>query len=300
LYLLASDRAISTFDIKHNFSSTFIYDVPIGRGRMFLKDAPAIVDSILGGWTISGLIRLQGGLPFVPIITDTNRLGGTNRAIRLDLIPGVPVKNPFYSGECTIGATCQPYINPSAFMRPAKGSLGNAPRTLDVRAPLQEYFDLSIQKSFPFPFSKEGKRRINFRVDFINAFNHPNFRFNNIGNTPPGFGTLPNEALLVQGDINAWNAANPGQTATLAQVNALLNNSRLPPFTGQAAGPQPLEFFRIPVPEGFATRNPNTFDIRTLEGLKLFRLRQTYDANFGTLFAVPNPRYIQFGIRVFF
>jgi len=296
----SADRAISTFDIKHNFSSTFIYDLPFGRGRWLLKDAPGIVDSIIGGWTISGLLRLQGGLPFVPIITDTNRLGGTNRAIRLDLIPGVPLKNPRYSGECTIGGTCQPFINPAAFMRPAKGSLGSAPRTLDVRAPLQEYFDFSIQKSFPFPFSKEGKRRINFRVDFINAFNHPNFRFNNTGNTPPGFGTLPNEALLVQADITAWNAANPGQTATLAQVNALLNNSRLPPFTGTAAGPLPLDFFRLPVPEGFATRIPNSFDIRTLAGLKLYRLRQNYDSNFGSLFAVNNPRYIQFGIRIFF
>jgi hypothetical protein len=165
---------------------------------------------------------------------------------------------------------------------------------------MQEYFDASVQKNFPFPFDKEGKRRIQFRVDFINAFNHPNFRFNNIGNTPPGFGGLPNEALFTQNDINSWNAANPGQTATLAQVNALLNNSRLPPFTGQTTGPLPLDFFHIAMPEGFSSRIPNSFDIRTLDGLKLYRLRQAYDANFGTLFAVPNPRYIQFGIRIFF
>lgn len=296
----SADRAISTFDIKHNFSSTFIYDMPFGKGRSMLSDTPAIVDAFLGGWTISGLIRLQGGYPAVPIITDTNRLGGVNRSIRLDLVPGVPIKNPLYSGSCTIGATCEPYINPAAFMRPAKGSLGSAPRTLDVRAPMQEYFDASIQKNFPFPFDKEGKRRIQFRVDFINAFNHPNFRFNNIGNTPPGFGGLPNEALFTQNDINSWNAANPGQTATLAQVNALLNNSRLPPFTGQTTGPLPLDYFHVLIPEGFASRIPNSFDIRTLDGLKLYRLRQAYDANFGTLFSVPNPRYIQFGIRIFF
>lgn len=73
-------------------------------------------------------------------------------------------------------------------MRPAKGSLGNAPRTLDIRAPLQEYFDFSLQKNFPFPFANdEGRRRVQLRVDFINAFNHPNFRYNNTGNTPPGF-----------------------------------------------------------------------------------------------------------------
>jgi Carboxypeptidase regulatory-like domain/TonB-dependent Receptor Plug Domain len=292
----STDRAISTFDIKHNFSSTLIYDLPVGKGRWLLGDAPAIVDGLFGGWSLSGLFRLQGGQPFVPFLTDTNRLGGTNRSIRLDIVPGVPLKNPLYSESCSVGATCEPFINPAAFVRPAKGSLGNAPRTLDIRAPMQEFFDLSIQKNFPFPFGNDGKRRINFRVDFINAFNHPNFRYGNTGNTPIGFGGLPNEALLVQNDINAWQAFAPGRTATLAQVNNLIINSRLP------TGALPLDFFSIRIPEGFATTNPNAFDITTLEGLKLYRLRQAFTPGFGTLGASQpyQPRYIQFGIRIFF
>jgi hypothetical protein len=195
-------------------------------------------------------------------------------------------------------------------MRPAKGSLGTAPRTLDVRAPLQEYFDLSISKNFPFPFSKESKRRINFRVDFINVFNHPNFRFVNTGNTPPGFGTLPTEltaenetvggvtrpAVITTAEYNAWATfiRRTPSTAELAAIRAMVNANRLP------SNALPLNFYNIRLPEGFATRVPNSFDITTLEGFKLYRLRQTYDANFGTLFAVNNPRYIQFGIRIFF
>lgn len=290
------DRAISTFDIKHNFSSTFMYDLPFGKGRQWLSGSPAIVNGALGGWSLSGIFRLQGGQPFVPFLTDTNRLGGTNRAIRLDIIPGVPLKNPLYSGSCSIGATCEPYINPAAFMRPARGSLGNAPRTLDIRAPMQEYFDFAIQKDFPFPFGNNEKRRINFRVDFINAFNHPNFRFTNTGNTPVGWGNLPNDALLTQADLNAWLAFAPGRSATLTQVNNLIINSRL------TSGALPLDFFRLPVPQGFATTNPNAFNITTLEGLKLYRLRQAFTPGFGVLAATQpyQPRYIQFGIRVFF
>ena len=290
------DRAISTFDIKHNFSSTFIYDLPFGKGRQLLSDAPAIVNGVLGGWSLSGIFRLQGGQPFVPFITDTNRLGGTNRAIRLDIIPGVPIKNPLYSGSCSVGAVCEPYINPAAFIRPARGSLGNAPRTLDVRAPMQEYFDFAIQKDFPFPFGKNEKRRINFRVDFINAFNHPNFRFANTGNTPVGWGNLPNDALLTQADLNTWLGFAPGRSATLTQVNNLIINNRLP------SGALPLDFFRVPVPQGFATTNANAFNITTLEGLKLYRLRQAFTPGFGVLAASQpyQPRYVQFGIRVFF
>ena len=289
-----SDRAISTFDIKHNVASTFIYDLPFGKGRQYLANAPGVVNSVLGGWTMSGLIRFQGGQPYVPIITDTNRLGGVNRSIRLDLVPGVPILNPRYSyANCSVGNVCEPYINPAAFMRPAKGSLGSAPRTLDVRAPMQEYFDFSVQKSFPF--GHDSSRRINFRVDLINAFNHPNLRYTNTGNTPPAFGGLPNEALLAQADINAWTNFAPGRSATLTQVNNLLINSRLP------SGALPLDFFHTRLPEGFATTNPNAFDITTVQGLKLYRLRQAYDTNFGALNAAfSQPRYIQFGVRIFF
>ena len=68
-----------------------------------------------------------------------------------------------------------------------------------------------------------------------------------------------------------------GRSANLTQVNNLIVNSRL------TTGALPLDYFHIPIPEGFATTNPNAFDITTLQGLKLYRLRQAYDTNFGAL-----------------
>jgi hypothetical protein len=290
----SGDRAISAFDIRHNFSSTFVWDIPFGKQRRFLNSMPSFLNSIIGGWTVSGKILFQGGTPALPFITDTNRLGGVNRTVRVDIVPGVPLKNPLWSRNCPVGATCEPYLNPSAFMRPAKGSLGSSPRTVNLRGPLQENYDFSIQKDFHLPFGGESYRRLQFRIDLINAFNHPTFRFNNIGNTPFGFGTVPIETDVTQAELTAWLTANPGKTATLAQVNGLLAASRL------ASGAIPLDFFHVAVPQGFATKTANAFDITTLEGLKLYRLRQNYDASFGTLFAVPNPRYIQFGVKLYF
>jgi hypothetical protein len=176
---------------------------------------------------------------------------------------------------------------------------------------MQEYFDLSFQKDFRLPFfNKEGKRRINFRVDLLNAFNHPNFRYNQVGNTPPGFGTFPTEfttenetvngvarpAVITNAEYTAWatfNGITPS-AAQLAQIRAMVNAVRLP------SNALPLDFFHVGIPEGFATTNPNSFDIRRLAGFKLYRLRQAYDTNFGTLREVQQPRYIQFGIRIFF
>lgn len=296
----SGDRAVSAFDIKHNFSSTFVWELPFGKKRWLLNNTHPIVDQVIGGWSVSGIFRLMGGQPYTPFITDTNRLGGVNRSVRMDIISGVPLKNPLWDRNCPIGAQCEPYVNPAAFMRPPKGSLGNSPRTIDLRAPGQQLFDFSIQKTFPMPFiGGEGKRKINFRLDLLNAFNKPTFRYNNTGNTPFGFGTLPNEAPLTLAEYNAWATFNGRPTVlagdpALAAVQALNNSNRLP------SGAIPLNFFSVPVPEGFATRNANSFDITTLAGQKLYRLRQTYDANFGTLFAVNNPRYLQFGIRLFF
>lgn len=312
------DRSLSTYDVKNNFSATTVWDLPVGRGRALFADTPKVIDQIIGRWTLSGVFRMPGGTPFLPFLTDTNRLGGTNRTVRLDIVEGVPLKNPRWSPDCMVGATCEPFINPAAFMRPVKGQLGNAPRTLDIRPPRQEYFDFSLSKDFPWPFAGNEKRRINFRVDLLNAFNHANFRFLNTGNTPPGFGTFPTEITaeaqngvlqpITAAEYNIWAAAN-GQplqpvNANNAPVGAIIptlqtirnnvNATRLP------SGALPLDFFHARIPEGFATTPATAFDIRTLEGFRLFRLRQTYDPNFGTLREVQIPRYIQFGIRIFF
>jgi len=92
----------------------------------------------------------------------------------------------------------------------------------------------------------------------------------------------------------------------------MVNALRLPPRPGQPAGSGALpdNFYSIQVPQGFATANSLTYDIRTLDGFRLWRLRNNYDGNFGTLtsgaiaFGSPNPgtsqRYIQFGIRLIF
>jgi len=325
---LSQDRAISTFDIKNNFTATGIWDLPIGRRRQFFSGAPKAVNQIIGGWTMSGILRMPGGLPFLPFITDPNHLGGVlfNRVVRPDIVPGVPLRNPLWKRNCPVGSSappsgCEPYINPAAFMRPVKGTLGNAPRTLDIRSPRQEFFDFALSKDFPWPiFAKEGKRRINFRVDLINAFNHPNFRYDNTGNTPFGLGTFPTEITteavsgvnqpITTAEYNTWAtfnaqplASTTAGAAILVQIRANVNATRQVGTNGPQTGGLPLDFYHVQLPQGFATRDPLSFDITTLQGYKLYRIRQTYDTRFGTLTGSgPNtlPRYIQFGIRLFF
>jgi hypothetical protein len=210
-------------------------------------------------------------------------------------------------------------------MRPVKGQLGNAPRTINLRAPTREFFDFSIQKDFSLDrlIGGEGKRKLQFRVDLLNAFNHPVFQINNTGNTPFGLGTFPTEITtenvggtlqpITLAEYNTWATFNGQPTATAGgtgpgnviynQVLAQVNAARLPPRSGvTTGGALPNDFFHVQLPEGFATSNALSYDIRNLNGFKLYRIRQTYDTNFGTL-VVPNsnsPRFIQFGIKLFF
>jgi hypothetical protein len=322
-----SDRAVSSFDVRHAFAATFTYDLPFGKGRTFLKNAPWYVGGFIGGWTISGISRIQSGNPYQPFITDPNKLGGANlnRIVRPDIVSGVPLKNPLWDPKCRVGNACEPYLNPAAFMRPVKGQLGNAPRTLNILAPTREFFDFSFQKDFPLTFlGGEGKRKLQFRVDLLNAFNHPIFQWNNLGNTPFGLGTFPTEITtepinggtvlqpITIAEYNAWAAFNGQPSATSGgtgagnviydQIRANVNAIRLPPRAGvTTGGALPNDFFHVQLPQGFATTNPLSFDIRTLSGFKLYRIRQNYDTNFGTLFSpVSNPRYVQFGIKLFF
>jgi hypothetical protein len=108
-----------------------------------------------------------------------------------------------------------------------------------------------------------------------------------------------------------WNAAHPTDTVPVqsAAAGAVINptlqaiRGNVNATRASGTGPLPNEFFHVPLPQGFASKLADTFDIRTLDGYKLYRIRQTYDTNFGTLTGnhpSTNPRYVQFGIRIFF
>ncbi len=296
------DRSVSTYDQRHVFNNTFIYDLPLGRGRQFLNHAWKPLEFIAGGWTTTGIVRFNSGFPYMPTLADTNQLGDLTHTARPDIVPGVPLINPYFSMSCPTGAGCEPYLNPAAFSRPALGQLGTAPRTLDsVRGPWDQFFDLSIQKNFNL--GESGKRRIQLRVDALNALNHPTFRVfpNNAGGTDWNTSAAPSTAALTASDYNTWAtvnnqplAATTQGTANLNAINALLNAQK------NAAGVLPVNFFSTPVPTDFWKLQPGNFDITTVQGLKLFRLRQAYNTSFGDLYNSGQPRFIQFGVKLYF
>jgi hypothetical protein len=170
-----------------------------------------------------------------------------------------------------------------------------------VRGPSDLFVDFSIQKSFRL--GNNEKRRIQFRVDALNLLNHPTFRVfpNNQGGTDWNTSAAPSVAALTAADYNTWATANnqplaatTAGTALLGTINANINTYK------NAAGVLPANFFSTPVGDNFWGKQPANFDITTAQGFKLFRLRQAYNTSFGDLYNAGTPRFIQFGVKVFF
>jgi hypothetical protein len=299
----ALDRSVSTFDVKHSFVASFMYEVPVGRRRALFGAMPKGLNAIFGEWDLAGIERLRSGAPFMPVLHDNNGLGdnssGSEYSLRPDIVSGVPVVNPLWRSSCPLTNLCEPFVNPAAFERPALGELGNAPRTIDgARGPMQNYFDASVQKNFSF---KEGKARLQFRVDLLNAFNHPLFAM------PTGYGgnssfmALPSSSPITAAQYDSWAAANnqplsatPAGQANLTQVQNLVIGSR------NAKGALPANFFTVPLPQGFASAGLNSFNITTMNGYKLYALKNAYSNTFGVLNSKGIPRYIQFGLKFYF
>lgn len=169
-YNYGNEMSNSPFDVENRFVSDVIWQLPVGRGRAYLAHTSRATDLALGGWQFNAIVTAQSGSPFDisgPDQTSTAPSGGQDTYANC-------LSNPF------AGATTNPssyviggggfFMNPTAFSIPAIGQFGTcAPRLL--HGPGLSDVDLSLFKEFRLTESK----RFEFRAEFFNAFNHPNF-----------------------------------------------------------------------------------------------------------------------------
>src|SRR6516162_11153679 len=98
---------------------------------------------------------------------------------------------------------------------------------------MQQFLDLSLQKDFRF--GEDRRRRLQFRVDAINAFNHPIFRIGRLEDAGEIF-AAPNEAVLTNAEYDAWAAfsasrparSTPAGAALMNSINNLIIGNRIP------------------------------------------------------------------------
>jgi hypothetical protein len=131
------------FDVRHNFTTSAIWELPVGKGHRLLGDSSRLVDTLLGGWQLSGIGMARTGLPAnVTLSRSASALpDGNNGSQRPDRVEG----QPLYPASQTPDL----WLNPYAFAIPANGKWGNAPRNA-VRVPGIWQVDMSLEKNFPF------------------------------------------------------------------------------------------------------------------------------------------------------
>ena len=162
------EKSLSYNDIPQRLVFSYIYNLPFGREKRFLKRGGA-VGKLVDGWAVSGIQSYQSGTPINISVNNTlNIFNGINYPNR---VPGVsPRSNISLSKFNVFGGDS--YINPAAFSDPAPYTFGNAPRTWgNLRTPASYNENLAISKKtyinerFNLEFRAEAFNLLN-RVDF--------------------------------------------------------------------------------------------------------------------------------------
>jgi hypothetical protein len=172
------EYVVSDQDRTHRLVASGIWEFPFGRGKRFGASVPKSVHAIFGGWQAQGIYQYQSG----PAL-------GFGNAIFFGDLKAVPL-----SGNQTI----QRWFNTDAgFERSASRQLASNIRYMPsrfsgIRADGINNWDLSVIKNTYF-----GERTyLQFRAEFLNAFNHTQFSPPNTTPSSTAFGTVTETAQM--------------------------------------------------------------------------------------------------------
>lgn len=163
-YNLAAEKSVDGSDLPHSLVASYIYQLPVGRGRAFGSGMGRAENAVLGGWELSGIASFKSGIPISISGNDIATFGGDPR--------------PDYSGNVhSPHQSIQEWFNTGAFHYSQLAvdggdTWGNAPRFFsDLRGPRYQDWDTSLDKNWNF----SDTMRVQFRLETYNTFNHPNF-----------------------------------------------------------------------------------------------------------------------------
>lgn len=157
---LAQERAASDFDVRHAFSAALTYNIP-------KSDLGKILNAFLHNWSVDTIVTARSATP-VNVVTGTDPLNiglfGPTSVTRPDLVSSVPL----YIDDPSVGGGKR--FNRSAFVVPTTTRQGTLGRNALRGFPLSQV-DVALRRQFNL------SERVNFqfRAEFFNVFNHPNF-----------------------------------------------------------------------------------------------------------------------------
>jgi carboxypeptidase family protein len=154
------DYGQSDFSVKHRFVASYVYQLPIGRGKHVLGNMNRVADALIGGWQLSGVTTFQTGFPYGIQATDVNGLLNTFNQ-RADM-----VCDPNHGFTKSVNE----WFNTACFVNPPPGVYGTTHRNF-LTGPGINNWDMGLAKTFRF------SERVGFqlRADTFNTFNHTQY-----------------------------------------------------------------------------------------------------------------------------
>jgi hypothetical protein len=157
---LRNERSLSAFDVPQRLVVSFDYQLPLGRGRTFGKSMNRVLDAVVGGWEVSGIISAASRTP----------LGITQSASTL----WIGSQRPNQIGDPSVPGAVRDklnnYFNVKAFSTIGPDLIGSTPRFLsNYRGPNLVNEDATLMKNF---FIKERKY-VQLRLEAYGVTNSP-------------------------------------------------------------------------------------------------------------------------------
>jgi hypothetical protein len=157
------DRGNSSFDIRHRWTQTALYNLPFGKGKRF-SASHDWVNTAFGDWQVNLILIFQTGLPFTPSLASP--VANTGTGSRPDRLGDATLPNPDPARwfNTALGTPGAPWGTPALY------TFGNAGRGF-VLGPGRTNIDVSLFKEFAIT----EQVRLQFRAEFFNLPNHPQF-----------------------------------------------------------------------------------------------------------------------------
>jgi hypothetical protein len=175
-------HAVTGYDLTHVVKGYVSYELPFGKGRSFLSSSSRLVNAIVGGWIVTGVVRYNSGQPFAVgaanpywplwgnIYPQFNLTGFTGGSDPTKFVPVAP-------GGTAPGTNF--YMPASVASNPPPGVLPPSPNTSALRCPGAANEDASLLKDFRM--GSDGQYRLSFRTEFYNLFNRHYYNINGCG-----------------------------------------------------------------------------------------------------------------------
>jgi len=187
---LRDGRALSDFNLRHNFNGFWVVDLPFGKGRKYMGSANRIADALVGGWELTGALRWHSGFPFGPadgfnfatnffLTSSGTWTGPTSTGVTRD----AKRSDGSFSGPNIFGNPDNAFNNFVNFTLPGLAGSRNV-----LIGPAYFVTDMGLYKTFKLT----ERMRMQFRATAYNVFNTVNFDDTTLSVDPTAPGTFGN------------------------------------------------------------------------------------------------------------